>query len=111
MNNLNDSILNDSILNDINLKVDILENKLKNDIKDINGAKKLINLSVELHQHVIKLIQKESKKNKLLESKKQNWDFWETLENETKNKVESVYFDLKNKYYDLHWDLHGFNSY
>ena len=103
--------LNNAILTDINLKVDILKNKLKNGIEDINEAKKLVNLSVELHQQVLKLIKKEKEAISKLDPKEQNWDFWETLENETINNVESVYYDLKSKYQDLHWDLHGFNAY
>ena len=105
------TILNKSIENDFNLKIDILKKKISNNITDLNEAKKLVNLSFELHQEVIKAIQVESLRQKNKTPDKQNWDFWEKLENDIKDKVESVYFDIKSIYYDLHWDKHGFNAY
>jgi hypothetical protein len=102
-------IMNNAILSDFKLKRDAILNKLGK-AEDLSELKKLVNLSAEIHNSCINAQNKIAKENKVKNPKEQNWDVWNELTDE-QVEIETLYFNVKDKYHSKHWDVHGFNAY
>lgn len=87
------------------LREAVILSKKADETNDITKVKDLVNQSVKLHKEALNFIKKleASKKWDLLQGDKEYYN--------TADLVAKAYYKIKDKYHDLHWDLHGMNFY